>query len=205
MIQINHVTQPCTMSCLSACIAMITGLDVETVVEDFHHRYQQDFTHVTTSQYLESLGLPHTKDVSFNAEGLLSNDLTNVYAIVTSCSLNYADGLHAVMMAKVDRGDHTSDYIAYDPQLGNAGKHYGFTVDSGDRAYLGVYEESKEMPPLATAMQSTVIPCVDLYVKEQDIIDWRAKRGIETRMNPDNNCLALYEKAVAANTYEFTL
>ena len=183
---------------------MITGLPIDQVMADFHDRYQADYTNVTASRYLDSIGLPHTTCVSFDADGIFNDDVQQVYAIATINSLNVSKGLHATVLIKSCDALNNESWLSYDPQIGNAGQHYMITV-CDEMVFTGSYSKPRDMPPLGHPAQDVVTPCVDLYVRGIDLIEWRRVQGIPVESNDEQECAELYDKAVAANTYSFDL
>lgn len=56
--RITHVKQPTDDTCVSACLAMVLGVDVHQVIEDFHQQYVA--RELDVIDYLESKGLVPT-------------------------------------------------------------------------------------------------------------------------------------------------
>lgn len=110
---INFVQQPTSDTCTSACLAMITGVNVNDVIDDFH----MDWTSKATnpSEFLSHNYVRHTvnKDVFCNRV-----EWGFIY-LLTVASLNIDGGLHHIVL------DLTGDSaIVLDPNMGKTGKKY---------------------------------------------------------------------------------
>lgn len=121
---LKHVNQPNDLTCVSACLAMVTGEDIDTVIDSFHDNYFAGAIDIV--DYLDSKDIvvsvqpykyyrldqnhkyvKHSIKDSFEARGIY---------FVTVNSLNYEDTLHQIIV-------HVADTITvYDPQYGRPGK-----------------------------------------------------------------------------------
>lgn len=123
MSDIKFVQQPTPDSCTSACLAMLTGISVDTVIGEFHHKWKSSATNCNPMTYLA--------DNDFDC--LVNHDPFNhrvkwgsVY-LVTVSSLNIEGGLHHIVLDM--RGN---EEIVLDPNMGRSGKKYytGWTQKS---------------------------------------------------------------------------
>lgn len=111
--EIKFVQQPTLDTCTSACLSMITGIDVNEVIRDFHDEWKNHKTN--PSEYLSHKSIQHVvnKDV-FN------HTLEFGFAyLLTVPSLNIDGGLHHIIL------DLSGDLEkVYDPNKGRDGKRY---------------------------------------------------------------------------------
>ena len=117
MKDITFVQQPTRNSCVSACLSMVTGIDVITVINQFHSDYHDRET--TIYDYLDYHGVEYlVPDIrSAGRDHLYEN---NTY-MITVPSLNRKGGLHAIV-ASVDANGALE---VFDPQKGRSGVlHY---------------------------------------------------------------------------------
>ncbi len=110
---ITFVQQPTSDSCVSACLAMLLGIPVERVLEEFHDRYKAH--EVKPFDYLAGKIQAH---YPVDAEEDLEWD--RVYLLGVP-SLNIRGGMHAVLLDT--RGGKLR---LYDPNVGKAGREYYF-------------------------------------------------------------------------------
>lgn len=108
---IIHQQQPTEDSCVSACIAMLTGMDVNEVVQKFHSLYLNSY--MTPYEYLT--------DRQVCLERLYSDsniNESNIYMVAVP-NLDQIARMHSVL---VDRRD--GKFVVYDPKKGCEGKRY---------------------------------------------------------------------------------
>ena len=112
--KIKLVQQTLPNNCVSACIAMVTGFDIEKVTAEFHQEYC-DNTAITEYTYLQNIGYEcKLLDALFRQpkEGFI------YIAIVPS--LNIQGGSHAVVI----QYSEDDGFIIHDPNKGREGKLY---------------------------------------------------------------------------------
>lgn len=122
---IKHQKQPCPVSCMSTCIAMVAGLPVGTVRRSMHDRYRNQG--MTERQMLEELGIPF---MSFDTAVDSRLDKVGAY-ICTMPSLNIVGGQHAVVIEVTEK-----TYHVLDPNRGKKGRK--FYIKRGAKARNGV-------------------------------------------------------------------
>lgn len=128
------VNQPTATSCTSACLAMITGIDVHQVIAEFHddwHSQKSD-----PAQYLKSKGVEFI--INTNPFSTLM-EWDKVY-LLSVASLNIEGGLHHIVADM--RGDRE---IILDPNNGKDGKRF----------YTGWSEKSDN--PLAVELRAWMV------------------------------------------------
>lgn len=110
---INLVRQPTGDTCTSACLAMITGIGVEDVINEFHQKWKDQESN--PSEFLKVHGFEHEIHTDpFNN----CVDWGYVY-LVTVPSLNIEGGLHHIIL------DTSGDSeMVYDPNNGKKDKRY---------------------------------------------------------------------------------
>jgi len=108
--EIKHITQPTQTTCVSSCVAMFLGKDIQEVIEEFHDKY---FNYeIEINEYLLTKGVetaPYREDLKHPG-----------YYFVAVSSLNIEGGLHEILVVV----DETLSHAVYDPQKGNEGKLY---------------------------------------------------------------------------------
>lgn len=110
---ITHQTQPSDDTCASACIAMILGIPVEEVIEEFH----EDFFNrdINVSEYLTMKGVRNKQLLALN-----DDIYTGRIYLLTVPSLNFPGLMHYMLMEV-----HENYYTLHDPNWGREGKkHY---------------------------------------------------------------------------------
>ncbi|MBU1477471.1 MAG: hypothetical protein KJ856_05895 [Gammaproteobacteria bacterium] len=110
---ISFVQQPTLDTCTSACLSMITGVDVNDVIRDFHDDWKS--LKSNPSEFLSHRGIRHVvnKDV-------FSRILNYGFAyLLTVPSLNLEGGLHHIILDLSDALEKV-----YDPNQGKEGKRY---------------------------------------------------------------------------------
>lgn len=133
MKEVKLVQQPTNDSCVSACLAMVTGLDIETVYNEFHDPY-----YVKRNQSIHRYAAE--KGVDLQPAYTCYNSLAErgVY-LVTVPSLNIVGGLHEIVV------DTRDGFInVYDP------------VRDGRYRYVS-YADVTDCGPLEVQLKSWLI------------------------------------------------
>ncbi len=111
--EITLVTQPTPLTCVHACLAMVSGRQIQEFIDQFGDgglNMQQE-----TVALIESRILPHV----IQSDGFIHLFPTTGIYLVTVPSLNLPGMLHRVVV------DAKSDgYVVYDPNHGRAVKAY---------------------------------------------------------------------------------
>ena len=110
---IKHQTQPCTVSCVATCLAMLVDEPVQGLIERFHARYRAGAT--SMRQLLEELEVPFR---SFDSCDLPMLEHEGAY-LVSVPSLNIQGGMHQIIIEVTDE-----NYQVFDPVKGLEGKMY---------------------------------------------------------------------------------
>lgn len=112
---IKLVTQPTDNSCVSACLSMISGIDIDKIMEVFHDSY---YNHETTIYaFLDLHNIPYLiPDAKLPEKNFLWGGHTYLLSVP---SLNIEGGLHAILV----QYDGDKLFI-FDPQKGNSDKKY---------------------------------------------------------------------------------
>ena len=122
---IEHQMQPCPTSCVSASLAMVTGLPVQIVVDRFHEAYHK--FELSLRDMLEALNVPFK---SFDTCD--NNSLDEVGAYICHVpSLNMTGSHHQLVIEVTE-----DNYFILDPNVGRDGRK--FYVKRGEVAELGV-------------------------------------------------------------------
>lgn len=147
---VEHQTQPCPTSCVTTCMAMITGCPVG-VLMGMHDEYHA--TNLSVRQVLDRLGIPFR---SFDSADRVSLGDEGVF-LVSVPSLNIQGGMHQVVIEMLGDGD----WRVYDPNQGRGGRlYYTSLVETGDdKAFIlaGGYG-------------------IDAAIDRDVLIEWRAAR-----------------------------
>lgn len=110
---IKHQVQPCPVSCVSTCLAMIAGVQAREVIDRYHSGYRDGS--VKLRSMLEGLGIRFS---SFDTVD--GGDLCEEGAyLVTAPSLNIQGGTHQIIIELTD-----SDYFVIDPVMGRDDRLY---------------------------------------------------------------------------------
>lgn len=111
------VNQPTSNTCTSACLAMITGMDVNIVISEFHDDWR--LSKNDPKRYLETKGVK----CEFNDGGAFNNCLSwDSVFLLTVPSLNLDGKLHHIVVDLRGHGD--VDVTVLDPNNGKDGKRY---------------------------------------------------------------------------------
>lgn len=123
MIDIKLVQQPTADTCTSACISMITGIDISDVINDFHEEWKSHKTN--PSEFLSHQGISHivNKDV-FNH----TLEWGCIY-LLTVASLNIDGGLHHIILDLTGEKEGV-----FDPNNGKPDKKYYVGWSEGKRS-----------------------------------------------------------------------
>lgn len=140
--RITHVKQPTNDTCVSACLAMALGLDINHVISEFHGMYFAGSIDII--DFLESndvgVTLPGaSKYYEVDASGDYVEhtcDFTEpgVY-FVTINSLNFENTLHEILVVV---SPTTLDVTVYDPQYGNDGCVSYSPKDENFRTFIAI-------------------------------------------------------------------
>lgn len=122
---IKHQKQPCPVSCMSACVAMVAGIPAGTVRRDMHKRYREQG--MSLRHMLDELNIPFT---SFHTVEDGKLEYVGAY-LCTMPSLNIQAGTHAVVIEVT-----ASTWHVLDPNRGKKGRK--FYVRRGVKARNGV-------------------------------------------------------------------
>lgn len=109
--EIIHVTQFTDNSCVSACIAMVTGISEKEVFDEFHDAYMKGSMRLC--DYLEKHSVP------FEVKTIRDHIRPDTVYLLSVPSLNIRAGMHQVVFDT--RG---CDNVIYDPAKGREGKYY---------------------------------------------------------------------------------
>lgn len=108
---IKHQTQPCTVSCVATCLAMLVDEPVQGLIDQFHEKYRAGAT--SMGQLLNELQIPCTSFDSLSLPTLISS---GAY-LVSVPSLNIQGGMHQIIIEVTEDG-----YFVNDPVKGIEGK-----------------------------------------------------------------------------------
>lgn len=108
---IKHQTQPCTVSCVATCLAMLVDEPVQGLIDQFHAKYREGAT--SMRQLLDELQVPCT---SFDSLDLPPLKDEGAY-LVSVPSLNIQGGMHQIIIEVTD-----DNYRVVDPVKGREGK-----------------------------------------------------------------------------------
>ena len=117
---IEHQAQPCPVSCVSTCLAMIAGLPAQVVIDKYHLAYREEGT--TLRQMLDGLKIEYVAFFSVDNPGLVDE---GVY-LCTAPSLNIEAGTHQILIELTDE-----DYFVIDPVMGRDDRK--FFVKRGEK------------------------------------------------------------------------
>lgn len=110
MLNLTREQQKLSSSCVSACIAIVTGMPQEKVIEEFHDRYRDDETDL--GEYLNAYMVPHLLCGSLQRE--LEANHTYILCVP---SLTRQTHHHAIVVTLGDEGGP----LVFDP---NEGRKY---------------------------------------------------------------------------------
>lgn len=119
---IEHQMQPCPISCVTTCMAMIVGCPVSDLM-GMHEEYHA--TNLSIRQILDRLGIPFR---SFDSADRQSLGDEGVF-LASVPSLNIQGGMHQVIVEMLDDGD----WRVCDPNQGRGDRlYYTSLVETGD-------------------------------------------------------------------------
>ena len=157
---IQHLKQPTADTCSSTCIAMITGLQVEKIISEFHADYCARPYEVNEYTYLRDLGL--NVECCQAIDGL---DSEYVYIVVVP-SLNLKATLHTVVVYwNVDEHDDLLP-VVHDPNRGKEGKMWYHINKDREEEYRSQGGE----------LFGSFVPLV--RIAWDDVLSFRTSRGI---------------------------
>lgn len=110
---ISHQMQPCPVSCVSICLAMVAGLPADMVIAQFHDEYRGGG--LSLRNMLDSLGVPF-KSFDSADDNILNEDGAYLCA---APSLNIEAGTHEIIIEVTEDG-----YFVIDPVMGREGRKY---------------------------------------------------------------------------------
>ena len=119
---VKHQMQPCPVSCVSTCLAMIAGKPAAEVIDRFHVEYRKGG--LSLRSMLDALGIPFK---SFDTADEPMIEWEGAY-ICTAPSLNIQGGTHQIIIEVTGE-----NYWVLDPVMGRE-----------DRLYYVKRGESKE-------------------------------------------------------------
>lgn len=105
--------QPCPVSCVSTCLAMLAGRPAAEVISELHKPYREG--ELTMREMLEYLGIKYTAFFSVDNPPLAEE---GVY-LCTAPSLNIEAGNHQILIEVTDEG-----YFVIDPVQGREDRKY---------------------------------------------------------------------------------
>lgn len=110
---INHQTQPCPISCVTTCIAMVADIPVADIYDNVHTRYQKE--NLSIREILDELKIPFK---SFDSAD--RNSVCDDGAYITSVpSLNIVGGMHQIIIEVTD-----DLWWVFDPNEGKGDRLY---------------------------------------------------------------------------------
>lgn len=110
----KHVKQPTDYTCMSACISMVTGIDVELVIAEFGNQYANctGYSGHLVYKYLIQKGfVPLDVNETMKDGRIAINGKYNY--IVTLASLSDKDAYHAIVISTIN-----GCIEVFDPMLG---------------------------------------------------------------------------------------
>lgn len=116
---IKHQMQPCPVSCVTTCMAMIANIPVVEMIDRFHLEYRDG--ELSNGDMLRALGIEFR---DFRSSDRKSIDEDGVYLLGVP-SLNIKGGMHQILIEMAD-----GEWSVFDPNEGKEGKVY-YTADAG--------------------------------------------------------------------------
>lgn len=110
---IIHQMQPCPVSCVATCLAMLVGRPAAEVIDEVHKPYRDG--DITLREALDYLEVKYTAFYSVDNPPVADE---GVY-ICTAPSLNIEAGTHQILIEVTDE-----DYFVLDPVKGREGRKY---------------------------------------------------------------------------------
>lgn len=128
-VAIEHITQPCPVSCVAACLAMVLGKEVNKVIDEL--AMQGAHVPLDCSQYIPYLVQNNILPLFKSGDSPFCFIHGGLY-LVTINSLNIMSGSHMIILDLRE-----DEPIVYDPAKGrNSSKHFtteDWTSKSGER------------------------------------------------------------------------
>ena len=121
---IEQQVQPTPITCVSTCMAMILGIPVESVINEFHKKYYEDID-ITCTEYLQGKGLKVDRMYADSSPKYI--DYNTIYGLIVP-SLNIEGGTHMVLMEV----DSLGNWSIYDPNYKKESKKYYIPVKYED-------------------------------------------------------------------------
>lgn len=150
MFLITPQTQPCPVSCVATCIAMIAGKPATVIRDQFHDCYRDG--NLSIGDMLRELGIPFT---DFRSAERNSVNERGIWLLGVP-SLNIRGGGHQIVL----EWDDEDDLMVFDPNLGHDDRSYYVApgTGDGDKAFDlgGGYN-------------------VDCWITRADLIAWRER------------------------------
>lgn len=149
---LKHQTQPCLLSCVTASVAIVAGIDALKVRERFHNRYHGP-------EMISLRDMLDESDIPFKTfEAIDRCQLTEPGAyIVTVPSLNVRGGMHQAVIEMDEHGD----WQILDPAK-------GVMVDGKPRSY---YVAGPDDDPAAFMLSGGYQ--LDAYISTADLLALR--------------------------------
>lgn len=113
MTLIQHQTQPCPISCVSTCIAMLANIPAQEVIDKHHTDYRENG--LTLRGFLDAMGIPFQ---SFDTCDDAPLENVGAYLVVVP-SLNIVGGTHQIIIEVTE-----DDYFVVDPCQGRPVRYY---------------------------------------------------------------------------------
>lgn len=136
--KLNHQTQPCPVSCVATCMAMLARRPAVEIRDKFHERYLVNGDQgLSIRQMLTELVIPFR---SFDSADRNSISSDPGFYLLCVPSLNIVGGNHQILMEMRPDGW----WQVFDPAM-------GLMVDGKARRYYVVYES---LNPLETMLHS---------------------------------------------------
>lgn len=145
--------QPCPVSCVSTCMAMIVERPAADLIKEFHQAYRDG--DITLRNMLDFLGVGYTAFYSVDCPPLAEE---GVY-LCTAPSLNIQAGNHQILIEVTDDG-----YFVFDPVQGR-----------DDRMFY-VARGKGEGDPLAVDLGGFV---VDAFIPRGQVLAARGGQSVE--------------------------
>lgn len=115
---IQHQMQPCPVSCVTTCMAMISGVPVGKLMDEFHAEYRNG--DLSVGDMLRNLNIEFE---DFRSSDRVSIFEDGVYLVCTP-SLNIQGGMHQVVIEMAD-----GEWSVFDPNMGREGRLF-YTADA---------------------------------------------------------------------------
>lgn len=141
--RIEHITQPTQDTCASTCIAMITGIPVDIVIQEFHAKYMNH--HLSVQSYLRHKGYNASPTHVPLFPAALQRGKASVLIVP---SLDSEGTFHSVIADGIS--SESGPMRILDPSKGRL----------GDRYYTGDPREAEANPEQAVMLVSWIVDTV---------------------------------------------